>query len=118
MPPEKDERAALVDMLEFVREMRSFVEGRSRQDLDTDRALLRALERMLEPIGECARRTSEGTRHAHPSIPWRAMIGMRNIIAHDYGYVNLDLVWRTVHGDMPPVAEALELVVASLPPPR
>jgi uncharacterized protein with HEPN domain len=118
MPPEKDERAALVDMLEFVHEIRSFVQGRSRQDLDTDRTLLRALERMLELVGECARRVSEGTRHAHPSIPWRAMIGMRNIIAHEYGRVDLDLVWRTAQRDMPPVTEALERVVASLPPPR
>lgn len=118
MLPEKDDRATLVDMLEFVREIGTFVEGRSRRDLDTDRTLLRALERMLELVGECARRVSESTRNAHPSIPWRAMIGMRNIIAHEYGRVDLDLVWRTVQRDMPPVAEALELVAASLPPPQ
>jgi uncharacterized protein with HEPN domain len=46
------------------------------------------------------------------------MIGMRNIIAHEYGRVDLDLVWRTAQRDMPPVTEALERVVASLPPPR
>ncbi|MEK7752886.1 MAG: HepT-like ribonuclease domain-containing protein [Acidobacteriota bacterium] len=118
MPPEKDERAALVDMLEFCREVCSFVEGRTRQDLDADRTLLRALERTLEPVGECARRIPEDTRVAHPSIPWRAMVGMRNIIAHDYGRVNLDLIWRTVQRDMPPVVTALELVVAALPPPQ
>lgn len=118
MPPENDDRATLVDMLEFVREIGVFVDGRSRQDLDTDRTLLRALERMLELVGECARRVSESTRQAHPSIPWRAMIGMRNIIAHEYGRVDLDLVWRTAQRDMPPVTAALEFVVASLPPPQ
>jgi uncharacterized protein with HEPN domain len=46
------------------------------------------------------------------------MIGMRNIIAHEYGRVDLDLVWRTAQREMPPVAEALEIVVASLPPPQ
>ena len=105
-------------MLEFVREIGTFVEGRSRQDLDADRTLLRALERMLELVGECARRVSESTRSTHPSIPWRAMIGMRNIIAHEYGRIDLDLVWRTAQRDMPPVTEALERVVASLPPPQ
>ena len=117
MPPEKDERATLVDMLEFAREVCSFVDGRSRRDLDADRTLLRALERTLELVGECARRISEGTRLAHPSIPWRVMVGMRNIIAHDYGRVNLDLIWRTAQRDMPPVVAALELLVAALPPP-
>jgi uncharacterized protein with HEPN domain len=118
MPPEKDERATLVDMLEFGREVCSFVEGRTRQDLDVDRTLLRALERVLELVGECARRIPEGTRLAYPSIPWRAMIGMRNIIAHDYGRVNLDLIWRTAQRDIPPVVAALEKIVASLPPPH
>jgi uncharacterized protein with HEPN domain len=117
MPPEKDERAALVDMLEFAREVCAFVDGRSRQDLDIDRTLLRALERTLELVGECARRIPENTRLAHPSIPWRAMVGMRNIIAHDYGRVNLDLIWRTAQRDMPPVVAALEVVVRTLPPP-
>jgi uncharacterized protein with HEPN domain len=96
MPPEKDERATLVDMLEFAREISAVAKGRSRQDLDTDRMLLRALERMLELFGECARRIPEGTRTAHPAIPWKAVVGMRNIIAHEYGRVDLDIVWRTV----------------------
>jgi uncharacterized protein with HEPN domain len=43
MPPEKDERAVLLDMLEFAREVVSFIEGRTRQDLDADRTLVRAL---------------------------------------------------------------------------
>lgn len=117
MPPEKDERATLVDMLEFAREVCSISAGRSRPDLDTDRMLLRALERMLELLGECARRIPEKGRLAHPSIPWREMVGMRNIIAHEYGRVDLDLVWKTVQRDIPPLAAVLERIVANLPPP-
>ena len=118
MPPEKDERAALVDMLEFAREVCSFVDGRSRRDLDADRTLLRALERTLELVGECARRISEGTRLAHPSIPWKAMVGMRNIIAHEYGRVDLDEIWKTVERDAPRLVLVLEEIVANLPSPR
>lgn len=46
------------------------------------------------------------------------MVGMRNIIAHEYGRVDLDLVWRTVQRDMPPLVPVLERIVASLPPPE
>jgi uncharacterized protein with HEPN domain len=80
--------------------------------------LLRALERMLELLGECARRIPEGTRTAHPAIPWKAVVGMRNIIAHQYGRVDLDIVWRTVQRDMPPLVSMLERIVADLPPPE
>lgn len=100
MPPEKAEQAILVDMLEFTREVVSFIEGRTRQDLDTDRTLLRALERALELIGECARKVPESTRRTYPAVPWKAMVGMRNIIAHEYERVNLDQLWRTAHRDI------------------
>lgn len=70
MPPEKAEQAILVDMLEFAREVVSFIEGRTRQDLDTDRTLLRALERALELIGECAR-TSASAKHASTPDRWQ-----------------------------------------------
>lgn len=118
MPPEKDERAILLDMLEFAREVVSFIEGRTRQDLDAERTLLRALERTLELVGECARKIPEEVRSAHPVVPWKAIVGMRNIIAHEYGRVDLDQIWRTAHRDMPPLVSALERIVASLPPPR
>ena len=73
----RDERdpASSVDMLGFAREVVVFIRGRSREDLDSDRAFLRSLERSLELVGECARRISAGTREAYPSIAWRDIIG-------------------------------------------
>jgi uncharacterized protein with HEPN domain len=71
MPPDDGDYALPVDMLGFTREVVAFVRGRKRADLDSDRALLRSLERALELVGECARRISEGTRKSYPAIPWR-----------------------------------------------
>jgi len=118
MLPDERDRASLVDMLGFAREVAAFIRGRKREDLDFDRAFLRSLERSLELVGECARRISAGTWQAYPSVPWRDIVGMRNIIAHEYGRVNLDQVWRTAHRDIPPLVAALEEIVAGLPPPR
>lgn len=118
MPPEADDRASLVDMLEFAREAVTFAHGRSRADLDLDRVFLRSLERVLELLGECARRISPMTRQAHPAIPWQDIIGMRNIIAHEYGKIDLDEIWRTVQRDAPQLVSALEEIVTKLPPPR
>ena len=114
MPPEVDDRASLVDMLEFAREVVAFARSRSRADLDRDKALLRSLERALELVGECARRMSLVTREAHPSIPWQDIIGMRNIIAHEYGRVDRDEIWKTVQRDAPRLVSALEEIVAKL----
>lgn len=118
MPPDDEDRASLVDMLGFAREVVAFSRGRQRADLDRDRAFLRALERALELVGECARRISPGTRQAHPAVPWRDIVGMRNVIAHEYGRVDLDEIWKTAERDAPRLVSALESIVAALPPPR
>jgi uncharacterized protein with HEPN domain len=101
MFPDERDRASLLDMLDFAREVVAFIRGRKRDDLDRDRAFPRSLERSLELVGECARRISAGTREAYPSISWRDMVGMRNIIAHEYGRVDPDEFWKTAIRDAP-----------------
>lgn len=118
MPPEIEDRASLYDMLVFAREALAFARGRKREDLDQDRGFLRSLERVLELIGEAARRISPATREKHPAIPWKDIIGMRNIIAHEYGKVDLDEIWKATQQDVPRLAAALEEIVATLPLPE
>jgi uncharacterized protein with HEPN domain len=105
-------------MLGFAHEVVAFVHGRVRSDLDHGRALLRSLERALELVGECARRISPATRQAYQTVPWQDIIGMRNIIAHEYGRVDLDEIWKTAERDAPLLVSALKAIVATLPPPR
>lgn len=44
---------------------------------------------------------SQQTKDAYPQIPWRAIHGMRNIFAHDYGRLDRRLVWNAVVDDFP-----------------
>ena len=62
----------------------------------------------FEIIGEAASRLAPDTQAQFPSLPFRAMRGMRNIIAHDYGEVDLELVWKTATADLPVLIETLE----------
>jgi uncharacterized protein with HEPN domain len=57
-----------------------------------------AVLRRFEIIGEAANRLAPETQALFPGLPFRQMRGMRNIIAHDYGEVDLDQVWRTASG--------------------
>jgi uncharacterized protein with HEPN domain len=50
--------------------------------------------------------------------PVQDIIGMRNIIAHEYGRVDLDEIWKTVERDAPRLVLVLEEIVANLPSPR
>lgn len=65
MPPE--DRIRLRHMAEAARDVLSFVAGRQRSDLDSNRMLLLAVVRAIEIIGEAASKVSIPTRDAHPN---------------------------------------------------
>jgi hypothetical protein len=62
-----------------------------------DLVLLRAIERGVEIIGEAARRVSAPYMADHPEIPWRSIIGQRNILAHEYGQIDHELLYWPPH---------------------
>ena len=70
--------------------------------MSKDRLYLESI-RNLEVIGEATKNLSEDLRDANPSIPWRQIAGMRDVLIHDYLKVNLNRVWRTVETDLPPL---------------
>jgi uncharacterized protein with HEPN domain len=78
----------------------------SREALRDDRTRQLALTRLVEIVGEAANRVSYATRQAHPEIPWRQIINMRNRLIHGYDVIDYDLLWDTVTTDLPPLVAA------------
>lgn len=105
-------------MLAASREAVGFAAGRSRGDLDRDRQLTLALVKCLEIVGEAAYALSEETRGTLPEVPWPDIIGMRHRLIHAYFDVSLDIVWKTVSEELPPLIEQLEAAPSDLADPR
>jgi len=112
----RDDRIRLQHMLDAAREALSFTWDRTRRDLDEDRLLVLGLVKAIEIIGEAAYQVSEGTRAQLPGIPWEDIIGMRHRLVHAYFDINLDILWRTVQDDLPPLVSALEYILAEEEP--
>ena len=88
MPPDGGDVAFLWDMREQAFRLGELLYGVDRQKFLSDENLRLIAERRIEIIGEAAGRVSPQFRSAHPEIPWRQIIGQRNILIHDYGQIH------------------------------
>ncbi len=70
---------------------------------ETERDVIRhaALERCFEVIGEACRHVSKQVRDAYPSIPWTSIIGLRNIVTHEYDLVEIKTLWDIAEHKIP-----------------
>jgi uncharacterized protein with HEPN domain len=103
-------------MIEAIDAALSFVEGVDIDEFSNNLQRNFAVVRALEIIGEAARNVSPTVRRRYPAIAWRDAVDMRNVVAHFYFGVDLEVVWKTVHEDLPGlrdrVAEALEAEIS------
>ena len=101
----------LIDILEAAKLALAYVSGKSKGEFLEDNQCQDAVIRRLEIIGEAARRISDETRARYRKLPWKAMVGMRNVMIHEYDDIDLVIVWDTVQNDLPRLIAALEEVV-------
>lgn len=66
-------------------------------------------------IGEAVRAIDPAVRQRYPSIPWREIAGMRNILVHDYFRINQTIVWGTVEKHAPALKAEVERILSELP---
>jgi uncharacterized protein with HEPN domain len=99
-------------MLEAANDAVDFASARQRSDLDQDKMLALALVKAIEIIGEAASRVSPEGRVEHSSIPWSAIVAMRNRLIHGYFSIDHDVVWSTVTEELPPLIRNLQVLLA------
>ena len=107
------DREYLLDILEAAKLALGYVGERGREDFFSDPQCQDAVIRRLEVMGEAARRLSEEIRTTLPSIPWSDIIGMRNLMIHEYDDIDLVIVWETIHNDLPPLIDSLKEIFES-----
>lgn len=82
----------------------------SKEAFDENNILQAAMMFFLIQISENAKRISEELQEEHTYIPWSAIFGLRNRVVHDYGNVDMKIVYDTLHDDIPYLIEQLERI--------
>ena len=62
-------------------------------------------------MGEYSNRFSDEFREEYDEIEWKQLIGLRNIIAHNYENIIDDIIWEIIHDDVPEIREYLEKIL-------
>lgn len=81
-------------------------------DFSADDKTTFSVVRALEIVGEAAKRVPPAFRRKHPDVPWRPMAGIRDRLIHDYERVDLEVVWKTVHEDLPKHRQQIAQILA------
>jgi uncharacterized protein with HEPN domain len=110
---ERDPLVSLRQAVDFIREAQALVEGLSLEELVADSVRLRAFERVMELIGESVKRVPDDFRMQYPSIPWRKITGMRDVISHAYEDLMYEILWDALEIHVPVVLLEFERILAS-----
>ncbi|MFM7390261.1 MAG: DUF86 domain-containing protein [Vampirovibrionales bacterium] len=98
----------LQDMLEFIQAIQTFCSNLQPEQLLASRLHRDAIIRNLELLGEAANQLPKALQEAHPHIPWKHMIALRNKLIHEYHGVNWDILLPTILNDLPPLQHQLQ----------
>ncbi|MDO4262896.1 MAG: DUF86 domain-containing protein, partial [Deinococcus sp.] len=64
--------------------------------------------RNLARLGETTKFIPQSQQDRHPEVPWALLRDIRNLVAHDYFGIDLDLVWQTVRSELPALRPLLQ----------
>jgi uncharacterized protein with HEPN domain len=98
----------ITHMLGFVRRSLQILDGVDREQYLSSLGLQEQLELNMIHLGEAAARISEDIRESHLDIPWHEMVGMRNVLTHEYFRIKPIILFDTVMSEFERLEQNLD----------
>ena len=103
----RDFEAYLEDIRQAISRIQHYAEGLTLESFAQDTRTIDAVIRNLEIIGQAAKMIPESARASYPNIEWRKIAGLRDILAHQYFEVDLDIIWDILQNKLPALEREL-----------
>ena len=110
----KDIKIFLEHILESINLIEEYTKGKNKKEFLNSKQLQDAVIRRIEIIGEAIKNIPNDIKEKFNAIPWKNIIGMRDILIHQYFGVDLDLTWRVIKENIPELKNQILFVKANL----
>ena len=102
----RDDRERLLDIQEAIERIEKY-SARGHEAFEQDELIQTWVLHHLQIIGEAVRAISPEFIQQHSEVPWRQIIGMRNILVHNYFSIDVAIVWAVIENDLPSLKQQI-----------
>jgi len=109
---EKSSKVYLEDIVNAIALiLEDYVAGVNFKEFSSDKKTQDAVIRQIAIIGEAIGKLDKDYIKAHPQLPGKEAVAMRNVLVHDYDWVDTEEVWRTIENDLPKLKAVTEEIL-------
>lgn len=99
------------DILDSLTRVLKYSKGLSYDELIKNDMAIDAIIRNFEVIGEAAKYIPEEFKTKYPELPLKEMVGMRNVLIHDYLGIDYKFIWQTIKEDLPELKQIVDRII-------
>lgn len=107
----KDYKAYLNHIIDSIILIEKYTENISFKEFEKDRKTIDAVIRNFEIIGEASSKLPKEFREKYPQVTWKRIIGLRNVLIHEYFGVDIVAVWENIKQKLPELKEQIKSIV-------
>ncbi len=104
----------LEDIIESIEKIDRYINVMDFVSFAKDDKTVDAVVRNLEIIGEASKNIPENIKAEHSEVPWHRMSGLRNVLAHEYFGIDLNIIWKIAKENLPGVIPLLKKILKNL----
>lgn len=108
---ERRHQLYLTDILDSGHAIQAYVRDVAFEQFIADRMRCAAVVREFEIIGEAVGKLPESVKTAFPEVPWRDIKDFRNLLAHEYFGIDLEIVWDVIKAELPKLLNAAQTIL-------
>lgn len=108
------DKVRLQHIMDAINEIELYLEGVSYEQFLGNSEKRFATIKQIEIIGEACNALTDELKFTYPLVPWKPIIGFRNISIHEYFGVNMQLVWEIAKNDLPNLKEKMQAILKAI----